>query len=79
MRTEQIIQNNGDVIFYHNYDGKVYDIDVRPGVKEVTFTASGIVSLYQNYCPTFDLKNVKKQFPDVERLMIGELPATCLR
>lgn len=72
MRTEQIIQNNGDVIFYHNYHGQIYDISVRPGVKEVTFTASGIVSLYQNYCPVFKLKNVKKQFPDVERLMIDK-------
>ena len=72
MRKQQVIQNKGDVIFYYNYSGKVYDIDVRSGVKEVTFTGLGMASIYQNYCPTFDLKNVTKQFPDVERLIIDK-------
>ena len=46
------------------------DIDVEPGVKSVVFQERQYASKWKSYS-RFLLKNVKKQFPDVESLIIS--------
>lgn len=46
------------------------DIDVEPGVKSVVFQERQCASKWKSHS-RFLLKNVKKQFPDVERLIIS--------
>ena len=47
------------------------DIDVEPGVKSVVFQERQCASKWKDCYSRFLLRNVKKQFPDVERLIIS--------
>lgn len=47
------------------------DIDVEPGVKSVVFQERQCASKGKSCYSRFLLRNVKKQFPDVERLIIS--------
>ena len=64
------VSNGGTTFWLQQFD-VVSDIDVKPGVKSVLFTESGL-KMAGSKSPNifFQLKNVKKQFPDVEQLVI---------
>lgn len=64
------VSNGGTTFWVQQFD-VVSDIDVKPGVKSVLFTEVGLkMAGTQSASIFFRLKNVKKQFPDVEQLVI---------
>ena len=64
------VSNGGTTFWLQQFD-IVSDIDVKPGVKSVLFTEVGLkMANSKSASIFFRLKNVKKQFPDVEQLVI---------
>lgn len=64
------VSNGGTTFWLQQFD-IVSDIDVKPGVKSVLFTEVGLkMASSKSASIFFRLKNVKKQFPDVEQLVI---------
>ena len=69
---KKVKKDSKGVTYYFSDDDGIMcvDIDVEPGVKSVVFHEGRSSSKYRGYS-RFLLRNVKKQFPDVERLIIS--------
>ena len=69
---KKVKKDSKGVTYYFSDDDGIMcvDIDIEPGVKSVVFQGGRSFSKYRGYS-RFLLRNVKKQFPDVERLIIS--------
>ena len=64
--------SKGVTYYFSDDDGIMcVDIDVEPGVKSVVFQERQCASKWKDCYSRFLLRNVKKQFPNVERLIIS--------
>ena len=70
---KKVKKDSKGVTYYFSDDDGIMcvDIDIEPGVKSVVFQEGRSFSKYRGYYSRFLLRNVKKQFPDVERLIIS--------
>ena len=68
---KKVKKDSKGVTYYFSDDDGIMcvDIDIEPGVKSVVFQGGRSFSKYRGYS-RFLLRKVKKQFPDVERLII---------
>ena len=69
---KKVKKDSKGVTYYFSDDDGIMcvDIDVEPGVKSVVFQERQCASKWKDCYSRFLLRNVKKQFPDVERLII---------
>lgn len=70
---KKVKKDSKGVTYYFSDDDGIMcvDIDVEPGVKSVVFQERQCASKWKDCYSRFLLRNVKKQFPDVERLIIS--------
>ena len=70
---KKVKKDSKGVTYYFSDDDGIMcvDIDVEPGVKSVVFQERQCASKWKSCYSRFLLRNVKKQFPDVERLIIS--------
>ena len=70
---KKVKKDSKGVTYYFSDDDGIMcvDIDIEPGVKSVVFQEGRSFSKYRGYSSRFLLRNVKKQFPNVERLIIS--------
>lgn len=70
---KKVKKDSKGVTYYFSDDDGIMcvDIDIEPGVKSVVFQEGRSFSKYRGYYSMFLLRDVKKQFPDVERLIIS--------